>query len=76
MKKLFVTFLLTSMLAIHAAAEVKTFKLTVLSDGDYGLTGRYEVPDIEIKVDFFLFFYNNIHSIIIYNEKEEQLFVP
>lgn len=52
MKKLFVTFLLICMLAIHAAAEVKTFKLTVLSDGDYGLTGRYEVPDIEIKVDY------------------------
>ena len=39
MKKLFVTFLLIFMLAIHAAAEVKTLEISVTESPVYGLNG-------------------------------------
>lgn len=80
MKKLFVTFLLICMLAIHAAAEVKTLEISVSESPVYGLNGVIGetglVIDVKkgstptIKKGIQKFFLNNVINVQMTEPKE------
>lgn len=80
MKKLFVTFLLICMLAIHAAAEVKTLEISVSESPVYGLNGVIGetglVIDVKkgstptIKKGIQNFFLNNVINVQMTEPKE------